>query len=175
MGWLRRHSGRRRRTIVTFLALAAVLVAAGALARSAAAEPPTSTEYSFAGSLTLDAGSLCSFPIDVTYAQEGTTRLFTDAEGVLTKRITQGTELDTFSANGKTLVGDAYHVTFIAEYENGVRVDWHEYGTLERVHLPDGGVFIIAGRVHLTAGGFIISVDSGNSGNNLDAFCAALS
>jgi hypothetical protein len=95
----------------------------------------------------------------------------------VSKRITEATEQDTFSANGKTLVGDPYHFTTIVEFENSVPVNYHLDGIAERVHLPDGGIFIVAGRVDLlsSGGGFIISVDSGNSGNNLEAFCAALS
>jgi hypothetical protein len=96
----------------------------------------------------------------------------------LRKRISEGTEQDTFSANGTTLVGDRYHFTFVLEFdEGGARVAYHENGIAERVQLPGGGVFIVAGRVDVLAagGGFIVAVDSGNSGNNLDAFCAALS
>jgi hypothetical protein len=171
-------SGKRgSRTIVTLLAPAAVLAAAAMLAQPAAAAPPTRIDFASSGSFTLDAGTLCSFPVDVGFAQQGTTTGFFDGDGILTKRITVGTERDTFSANGTTLVGDTYHFTFVSEFENGVRVDYHENGVAERVPLPDGGIFIVAGRVDLLAsgGGFILSVDSGNSGNNLEAFCAALS
>jgi len=72
-----------------------------------------------------------------------TATTFFDDDGVIVRRITHGSELDTFSANGMTLVGDPYHFSFISQFENGVRI--------ER------------------------DVDSGNSGTNLDAFCAALS
>jgi hypothetical protein len=168
---------RGSRTIVTLFASAAVLAGAAMLARPAAAAPPTRIDFASSGSFTLDAGTLCSFAVDVSYTQQGTTTGFFDDDGVLTKRITDGTEQDTFSANGKTLVGDTYHFTFVSEFENGVRVDYHENGVAERVPLPDGGIFIVAGRVDVLAsgGGFILSVDSGNSGNNLEAFCAALS
>jgi hypothetical protein len=139
--------------------------------------PPTRTDFAGSGSFPLDAGTLCSFTIDVSYTQEGTLTQFFDNGGALSKRIAEGTEQDTFSANGKTLVGDPYHITTILEFENGVRVNYHEDGIAERVHLPDGGIFIVAGRVDVlsSGGGFVISVDSGNSGNNLEAFCGALS
>ena len=167
----------RRRIIGTLLALAAVFAAAAVLTQPAGAVPPTRTDFSFAGSFPLAAGTLCSFPIDVAWAQEGTTTTFFNDDGAVSKRITHGTEQDTFSANGQTLVGDRYEFTFISEFENDVRVNYHEDGIAERVHLPDGEVFIVAGRVDLlsSGGGFVISVDSGNSGNNLAAFCAALS
>ena len=91
---------RGSRTIVTLLASAAVLAAAAMLARPAAAAPPTRIDFASSGSFTLDAGALCSFPIDVGFAQQGTTTGFFDGDGILTKRITVGTEQDTFSANG---------------------------------------------------------------------------
>jgi hypothetical protein len=166
---------RGRRTIVKLLAPAAVLAAAAVLVQSAAAVPPTRTDFGGSGDFPLAAGTLCSFSIDVHFAQEGTITRFFDDDGALIKEIAAGREQDTFSANGKTLVGDVYYFTFVSEFENGVRVDDHENGVAERVHLPDGGVFIVAGRVDVLGGGFILSVDSGNSGNNLDAFCEALS
>ena len=168
---------RRRRPFVRLLAPAAVLAAAAVLVQSAAAAPPTRTTFAGGGDFSLEAGALCSFSIDVHFTQEGTITFFFDDDGALIKRIAEGTEQDTFSANGKTLVGDPYHLTTIQKLENGVRVNYHEVGNVERVHLPDGGVFIATGRVDLLSseGAFVIAVDSGNSGNNLDAFCAALS
>ena len=166
-------------TVIACLALA-FLAAAAAFAQPAGAVPPTRIDSASSGSLTLDAGTLCSFPVDLGVTQQRTTTEFFNGEGVLTKRIAEGTERDTFSANGKTLVGDTYHFTFVSEFENGVLVNYHAYGVAERVPLPGGGVFIVAGRFDVLAflaggGGFILSVDSGNSGNNLAAFCAALS
>ena len=64
---------------------------------------------------------------------------------------------------------------FVSKQPESSTNTFHENGIAERVHLPDGGVFIVAGRVDVLGGGFILSVDSGNSGNNLEAFCAALS
>jgi hypothetical protein len=79
---------------------------------------------------------------------------FYDNDGVLRKRISEGTEQDTFSANSKTLVSDRYHFTFVLEFdENGVRVAYHESGFAERLQLPGGGVFIVAGRVDVLAEG----------------------
>jgi hypothetical protein len=170
--------GRRGgRAFVKLLAPVVVLAAAAVLAQPAAAMPPTRTDVTGGGSFPLDAGTLCSFTIDVSYTQEATLTQFYENDGALIKRIAEATEQDTFSANGKTLVGDPYHFTTILEFENGVRVNYHLDGIAERVHIPGGGIFIVAGRVDLlsSGGGFITSVDSGNSGNNLEAFCAALS
>jgi hypothetical protein len=125
--------------------------------------------------ITLEAGALCEFPIAWSGTQEFTRRTFYESDGTtVAMRVTTGTEQDTFSANGKTLVGDEYHFTFQAFFENGVRVALYEYGNAERVLLADGGVFIITGHESVT-GPNVFSVDSGNDGNNVAAFCAALS
>ena len=168
---------RGRRPFLRLLAPAAVLAAAAVLVQSAVAAPQTRTAFAGTGDFPLEAGTLCSFSIDVHFTLEGTITQFFDDDGALIKRIAEGTEQDTFSANGKTLVGDRYHLTTILELENGVRLNYHEVGNVERVHLPGGGVFIATGRVDLlsSGGGFVVAVDSGNSGNNLDSFCAALS
>jgi len=125
--------------------------------------------------VTIDAGMLCDFPISWDGTQEYTRTTFYENDGsTVAMRITTGTEQDTFSANGKTLVGDEYHFTFQAFFERGVRVALYEYGNAERVPLPGGGVLIITGHEAVT-GPNVFSVDSGNNGNNLAAFCAALS
>jgi hypothetical protein len=92
------------------------------------------------------------------------------------RRSRKSREQDSFSANGKTLVGDPYPFAQTVNFVDGVAVDAHGVGVAERVQLPSGGVFIVAGRVDIfNANSAILAVDSGNSGNNLDAFCAALS
>ena len=171
----RTGQGRRRRAIGKVFVLAAALAAAAVLIQSAAAVPPTTTQFGSSGSFQLAAGTLCSFAIDVSYTQQGTATTFYDNQGAVSRRINDGTEQDTFSANGKTLAGDTYHFMYMAVFENGVRVSRYASGIEERVNLPDGSVFIVTGRVDTNAGGFFITVDTGNSGNNLDAFCAALS
>ena len=70
-----------------------------------------------------------------------------------------GVEQDTFFANGKTLVGDPYHFQGSNEFENGVIVSATLVGVFERVHLPDGGVFVVARATRAM----------------FDVFCAALS
>ena len=147
---------------------------AGISVQSAAAVPPTTTHHTVSGGFTLPAGTVCGFPIAADVVQEYTVTTFYDQAGSVTQRLTSGTEQDVFSANGNALVGDPYHFNFNQQYENGVQVSYTETGIAERVHLPDGGLFIIAGRVDVTSA-VIFSVDSGNSGNNVAAFCAALS
>jgi hypothetical protein len=53
--------------------------------------------------------------------QTFTTTTFFDDNGVMTQRITHGTEQDTFSANGTTLQGDPYWFTFVSDFVDGVR------------------------------------------------------
>ena len=94
-------------------------------------------------------------------------------------RQSHGPEQDTFSANGKTLVGDPYQVNVIRRFENGARaqVDAALHGVVERVPLPGGGLYLVAGTIDLLGqgGGAFFTVDRGNSGSGIDAFCAALS
>jgi hypothetical protein len=158
----------------TLLLLGLCAIVAGISVQSAAAVPPTTTHHSVSGSVTLAAGTVCSFPVVLDGVQDYTVTTFFDQEGNVTQRLTSGTEQDTLSANGKTLVGDPYHFNFNSQFENGVRVSYTGTGIAEMVHLPDGSLFIIAGRVDVT-GAVVFSVDSGNSGNNVAAFCAALS
>jgi len=157
------------------LLLVIAAVAAAALAQSATAVPPTRADFNTTSSSTLAAGTLCSFPIALESTQTFKTTTFFDDNGVIKQRITQGTEQDTFSANGTTLQGDPYSFIFVSDFVDGVRVSREGMGVAELVHLPDGGVFVVAGRVDALSGAPIFTVDSGNSGTNLDAFCAALS
>jgi hypothetical protein len=163
-----------RRSTRALLAVVGLLAAA-VFAQSAGAIPPTSEDVNFTGTTALAAGELCSFPIEFDAATYGRITTFYDSDGAVVKRVGHEVEQDSFSANGKTLVGEPYPYEFIAEFENGVRVSRYFQGIAERVNLPDGGVFIIAGRVYFNHPGTILTVDSGNSGNNADAFCEALS
>jgi hypothetical protein len=158
----------------TLLLMGLCAIVAGISVQSAAAVPPTTTHHTVSGSFTLPAGTVCSFPVVANDVQEYDVMTFYDGAGSVTQRLTSGTEQDAFSANGNTLVGDPYHFNFNVQYENGVQVSYTGTAIAERVHLPDGGVFIIAGRVDVT-GAVVFSVDSGNSGNNVAAFCATLS
>ena len=172
------HPFKKRRSALRATLLVAVMsVALVVLPGRATAAPPTIEHVGplqWTG-VTLDAGVLCDFPIAWDGTQEYTRTTFYENDGTtVAMRITMGTEQDTFSANGKTLVGDEYHFTFQAFFEDGVRVALYSYGNAERIPLPGGGVFIITGHESVT-GPNVFSVDSGNDGNNVAAFCAALS
>lgn len=163
------------RSIFALVGVAGLFAASTAFAQSALAAPPTTAHFTTSGDLTLAAGTLCDFPIEFGATQDFTTTTFYDNSGVISMRITEGFEQDTFSANGKVLLGDPYHFTFRSQFENGVRVSRDGMGVAELVHLPDGGTFVVAGRVDALSSAPVFTVDTGNSGTNLNAFCAALS
>jgi hypothetical protein len=172
---LRRSSQRRRIRAASLVAVATVALIVSA---SATAAPPTTVHVGpdqFA--VALDAGALCEFPISWNGTQQSTTTTHYESDGTtVAMRITQGTEQDTFSANGKTLVGDEYHFTLRALFENGQRVARYEYGNVDRVPLAGGAVFLSTGRVLVDSSpANVFFVDEGNNANNIAAFCAALS
>jgi len=167
----------RHRSVAALLAVAGLLVVSAVLASGAMAMPPTSSQHTATGSVTLPAGTLCSFSIQLDGTQTWTSTQFFDQNGTLTTDTARGFEQDTFSANGKTLVGDPYPFTFVYNFADGALISDYGIGVAERVPLPNGGSYIVAGRINLleTPPQLIMTVDSGNSGINLDAFCAALS
>ena len=160
-----------------WFAAALVAVAAAVVPGTASAVPPTRADFIISGSFTIPGGALCSFPIALDGTATGTSTTFYDQNGLMSMRLSQGSEQDMFGANGKTLQGDPYPFTFHHDFVDGVQVS--DYGTAvaERVSLPGGGEYIVAGRVNVLTvpPAPILFVDSGNPGNNLGAFCAALS
>ena len=166
----------RRRSVGILLVATAALAVSAVLASDAMAMPPTMVYVTATGSATIPAGDLCTFAIQIDGTQTYKRTTFYDNNGVITKRIVEGTEQDTFTANGKTLVGDPYPFMFVHDFVDGVQVSYYGIGVAERVPLPSGGAYVVAGRIDLisTPPAPIMTVDSGNSGTNLDAFCAAL-
>jgi hypothetical protein len=78
---------------------------------------------------------------------------------------------DQFSANGKTLTGIPYTGNSQCHNNGGVWTCAAE-GVLEKVPLPDGSIFIAAGRVNPFMG-FAMEPTHG-AFKNLAGFCAAL-
>jgi hypothetical protein len=74
------------------------------------------------------------------------------------------------------LVGEPYRFNVEAVVSDDEPVQVHATGVLEKVRLPDGSMFIAAGRVDVLATDveIIIEPDSGVL-RNQEAFCAALS
>ncbi|MDQ3859599.1 MAG: hypothetical protein M3327_14345 [Actinomycetota bacterium] len=84
------------------------------------------------------------------------------------------TEQDTFSANGKSLTGTPYRYTLPALFDtSGNATHIYSSGLVSKVVLPDGTLFVAAGRLDFTLHPdvtFLISPDVGTSGN-VEAFC----
>ena len=165
-----------KRKIIRFLiVLSFVLSALGISTSTALADKPPKYKYSWATTFSLT--DVCSFDIKIDSTIAGTEIDFFDQSGDLTRIYMHQVEQDTFSANGKTLVGTpfTFNIQFLFDSDRNIT---HIYanGIVERIPLPDGSLFISAGRLDYMAHPgvyFILSPDHGNSGN-IDAFCAAL-
>jgi hypothetical protein len=86
-------------------------------------------------------------------------------------------EQDTFTANGQTLTGLPFTFNIDVVFKDGQVTNVFADGLVEKVPLPDGTLFLSAGRLDFAAPGnpnFRITPDVGRSGN-VEAFCAALS
>jgi hypothetical protein len=161
------------RTIVFLTAV----VAAGVLATTAAAAPPTITKSgTFTGTSTLT--GVCSFPVEVTFSQTFTEIDYFDSSGNLTRVFIHAVEQDVFTANGKTVRGEPFTFNTQVLFDSEGNVT-HVYasGIVERIILPGGDLFLSAGRLDFAAHpgqNFLISPDVGAQGN-IAGFCAALS
>jgi hypothetical protein len=167
--------GFRRASPPRVLVVLAGALSAVVIAPSALATPPTTVRFDRSGSFQ-DPG-ICDFPVLVSWSQTLTRTNFFDQGGNLIRRHNLYQEQDSFSANGKTLTGEPYTSSGEFYFEDGVVVSFQIEGVQEKVLLPDGSLFIVAGQASEStpaSGGFIASVDHGTNGN-LAAFCAALS
>jgi hypothetical protein len=163
----------RFKTVVTLVTLIVVALAASPVSAS----PPTTTPFSFSITTTVPAGdSLCPFDVQITATGDGVERVFTDRHGQVTRIASNFIEQDTFSANGHQLVGDPFRNVQQALFdEDGNVVHVYEVGVIERVPLPNGVLFLSAGRLDFVEHdfNFVFTPDQGHSGD-LEAFCAAL-
>ncbi len=163
---------QKRLILISLLTLGVLLLAA----TPATAAQPIKTESPFTLSSVLT--DVCPFPVDVLSTGTYTEIDFMDENGALTRAYQHVNEQDTFTANGKTLVGVPF--TFNEEFlfdNSGNVTHIYSAGGVEKVPLPDGTLFISAGRIdfinHLDVS-FLVSPDKGHSGN-IAGFCAALS
>lgn len=160
------------------LVVLAAAVAVAAFAPMTAADQPAKVQIvNGSSSGTLPAGSGCSFDIEVQALVNGTYTRFVDKSGATKKEQYHLVEQDTFTANGKTLTGVPFTFNVTWLYDNAGNIT-HIFadGVAEKVRLPDGSLFIAAGRVDFAAHGFpsfILTPDHGAT-VNLDGFCAAL-
>lgn len=130
------------------------------------------------------AGDICSFAITVSYNATVNHTEFYDQSGRVVAVNYHVTQQSTYSANGKTLVGEWFTYEQIQKYGYDSSGSWYATsavgtGQAEKVVLPDGSVFYSAGRIDYLSPAFVDHfwiniVNSGRSGN-LAGFCAALS
>jgi len=162
--------------LATLLVILVGAVGLTVFAPMAAADAPVVVQKT--SSLTSVMTGACAFPITVDSTMTETDRFFFDHNGVLTRANAHVVEQDSFSANGDSLAGDPYPFNLEAFFDsNGNITEVYADGVIERVPLPDGGVFQSDGRVDFGAQGFpsfTVVPDFGNA-RNLDGFCAALS
>jgi hypothetical protein len=160
------------------VAITAALVWAVALAQSAAAVAPIREDLPpFSGTTVLT--GICAFPVTVEAMLTGSQTLYFDQDGTLTRVVIDTTEQDTFTANEKTLVGLPYtfKVTLLFDPETGEITHAYNRGIFSRVRLPDGDLFLTAGRTDFILHPdepFVLQPDVGAQGN-IEGFCAALS
>jgi hypothetical protein len=161
----------RRRLLVS----GAAMLGAAVLASSAAAVAPVTTTGSF--TQTIDVQGLCPFTVTVVSAISFREMDFYDTNGKQTMALINVNEQDVFGANGKTLTGIpfTFELQFLLD-SSGNFTNVFANGVVEKVPLPDGSLFLSAGRLDFAArpSGFALTPDVGRSGN-VAGFCAALS
>jgi hypothetical protein len=161
----------RSTALLTVVAWSATVV----LAHPAAAVAPTRMTIDQSPVVTV-ANDICSFPVTITSTQVGVETTFYDRNGAVTRIQAHAVEQDVFTANGQSLTGLPYTFNVRVLFEDGELTHVYASGLVSRVPLPDGRVFLSAGRLDFAAhpgSGFRIVPDVGRSGD-VGAFCAAL-
>ena len=146
------------------------------LAASSASAGQWKTSWVGTGTATLDY-PLIGFPIQVEYVMEVTEIITWDNSGNVVRDFWHVVEQDTFSANGKTLVGKPYTANLEYVYRDGQQIAMNASGVVTQVPLPGGGMFTSAGRTdwfNHPGEPYILFVDWGGC-SNLERFIAALS
>ncbi len=174
-------------SIPFLFALVLVLSTFGITASTALAQKPVKSELTIYPAAVLD--GICNFPV----AQNGTMNLtetdFYDQSGSLIRMDFHVVEQDTFhmvidyNPDGTPIFGEkqlvgipfAFSARWLFESSGNLT---HLYcdGVTEKIWLPDGSLFISAGRLDFVAHGMpgaVLSPDHGNPGN-IAGFCAAL-
>jgi hypothetical protein len=163
---------RRLRLLILFSLL--VLSATGLLAYPAAAVEPTRVPIDQTDTFVVR--DICNFPVTITATLVGTETTFYDQSGAVTRVQVHVVEQDVFTANRETLTGLPYTFNIRVLFEDGEVTHVYASGIVARVPLPDGTVFLSAGRLDFAAhpgAEYRIVPDVGRSGD-VAAFCAAL-
>jgi hypothetical protein len=154
-----------------------VALAAAVTAATAAASPPERVSGTL--DLSLSLGRYCSFPIAIDAHVDYVTTNFFDSTHVRVRTQAHIHEQDVFSANGISLTGLPFSFTLDFYYApDGTETKAKSVGVVEKIPLPSGKLYILAGYVDLFdlppgQGDFILTVTHGNPGD-ADALCAAL-
>jgi hypothetical protein len=155
--------------------LAGVGFSVAVMTPAVVASPPTKVELTFTDTNPMT--GVCPFGVTVDSNVKLTLLQFVDGSGAITRWNGHVDEQDTFSANGKSLTSRPFTFGLTATFDStGAFTHFIEHGVLARVPLPDGSVFLAAGRVDFVLHGsppFSFTPDSGTSGN-VAGFCAAL-
>jgi hypothetical protein len=163
----------RRFRLLILLSLLA-LSATGILAHPAAALEPTRVPIDQTD--TFEVQDICSFPVTITATIVGTETTFYDQSGEITRIQIHVVEQDVFSTDSASLTGLPFTFNIQVLFEDGEVTHVYASGLVERIPLPDGTVFLSAGRLDFAAhpgSDFRIVPDVGRSGD-VAAFCAAL-
>lgn len=155
-----------------------LLVGCGALlvvlAGVAGADQPFPEEGTVSGGVTLS--DVCPFPVNVAYSAQYRAKYFF-SKGALTKIEYHMLEQDIFSANGTSLAGVPFRFNVQLFFDGlGNVTRYVTHGVQQKVPLPDGGIFLTAGRINwqLYPGAEYILFPDNGATVNLEGFCAAL-
>jgi hypothetical protein len=157
--------------VLSVLALSAM----GVLAVSATATEPTRVAIDQTPVVTV-ANDVCAFPVTITSSQVGVETTFSDRNNPVARIEAHAVEQDVFTANGTSLTGLPYTFSVQVLFADGQLTHLYASGLMSKVPLPNGTVFLSAGRVDFTAhpgAEFLIVPDVGRSGD-VAALCAAL-
>jgi PKD repeat protein len=163
----------RRRSLGVLLSVVGLLAAA-LFAAAAKADAPQKVTYSFTYGAVMT--GYCPFDVAVTTDASGWRIDFVDG-GTVTRSYIHQEAVDTFTTNGKTLTSLPFETNVQASYDEAGNPTFIASGIIERIPLPDGSVFVSAGKAFFSENaqvGHQLSPDRGSPGD-VAAFCAALS
>ena len=119
----------------------------------------------------------CAFDLTIHATIQTTEIDYFDGSGTLTRIYFHATEQDTFTGSGGSLTTLPYTYNLELRFDSsGEFTGFVASGVILQRRLPDGSLFLSAGRINVLAHpgiSFSFVPDFGHSGN-LVAFCAAL-
>jgi hypothetical protein len=166
---------RRGRLMVRCLVIVSIVAVSAAIFASpvAATEP---VKYPIAYTFSAELSDVCPFPVNLDGTVSGFGIDYFDKNGALIRTFYHNVEQDTFYANGKALVGLPFYANIEILFDSSGNITQvFGDGIFEKIPLPDGSLFISAGRAEFVHHGafYLLSPDKGNPGN-IAGFCAAL-